>query len=295
MNIRVRAFVEGFSAGIAFGTASIFVRYLIIFNVNIYAIAFLRLAIASFLLIFIGSLLIPEEFKLIFYSKNLIWKIVIMGLLIGLHFIFFIASVKDTFIVNATILVNTTPILAMLIGYIIFRVSFDKLDVMTVFMAFLGSLLLVIQDFRLSGSIIGDLEALLAALLLAMYVNVGRLIRGFGNVLLNMSIVYLVAVPVVYVISIFSGTDIMDFSLDIGVITLLLAVGTIPTALGHTLYISSLKGLKPFEAATLALLEPVFASILALILFEEVPSVLSLLGGFIVLFSVLLISYRRNV
>jgi drug/metabolite transporter (DMT)-like permease len=63
----------------------------------------------------------------------------------------------------------------------------------------------------------------------------------------------------------------------------LLGLGLIPTALGHSLYFSSLSRLRAYEAASLALLEPVGATLLATAIFGEVPAPLFVAGGALIL------------
>jgi drug/metabolite transporter (DMT)-like permease len=51
----------------------------------------------------------------------------------------------------------------------------------------------------------------------------------------------------------------------------LIGIALFPTALGHSLHFSSLEGITPHEAATLALLEPVVATFLGVVLLGEAP------------------------
>lgn len=295
MSIRYSSLLEGITAGFSFGTASIFARYLIIFNTNVYAIAFYRLLTAAIIL---GGLIYIR----MRFSGGIIWitgkrhlsYVLVMGILIGLHFIFFISAVRDTYIVNATVLVNTTPIIALALGVIIFNIRITRFDILTVLVAFLGGLIISLHDLNFRISLIGDLEAVLAALLLALYVNIGKKIRISVDVLHMMSIIYIIAIIPVLGVGLFNGLNPVYFPLNIENILLLIAIGAIPTAIGHTLYISSLKGLKPFETATLALLEPVSASILAYLLFSEMPNNYIILGAILILSSVAIITYRES-
>jgi DME family drug/metabolite transporter len=62
----------------------------------------------------------------------------------------------------------------------------------------------------------------------------------------------------------------------------LLGLGLLPTAAAHTLYFSSLSNLKSFETATMALLEPIGATILGIAIFREIPMLLFVLGAFLI-------------
>jgi DME family drug/metabolite transporter len=72
-------------------------------------------------------------------------------------------------------------------------------------------------------------------------------------------------------------------------ITFLIGLGILPTALGHTFYFSSLSNLKSFETATLALLEPIGATLLGIVIFDEIPLMGFVFGAFLVLSGVVLV------
>ena len=67
-----------------------------------------------------------------------------------------------------------------------------------------------------------------------------------------------------------------------------------PTAIAHTLEFSSLSGLKSFETATMALLEPIGATVLAAALFQEVPGPIFAVGAAVVLVGVLFVGKGKS-
>ncbi|MDI6905137.1 MAG: EamA family transporter [Candidatus Bathyarchaeia archaeon] len=66
----------------------------------------------------------------------------------------------------------------------------------------------------------------------------------------------------------------------------LVGLGILPTAAAHTLYFSSLSNLKSFETATMALLEPIGATVLGIILFQEIPALLFVFGAALILIGI---------
>ncbi len=76
-------------------------------------------------------------------------------------------------------------------------------------------------------------------------------------------------------------------------ILFLLGFGILPTALGHTFYYSSLSNLKSFETATLALLEPIGATLLGVALFGEIPTALFVLGAVLVLSGIVAVALKE--
>ena len=63
----------------------------------------------------------------------------------------------------------------------------------------------------------------------------------------------------------------------------LIGLGVLPTALAHALYFSSLSSLKSFETATLALLEPITATLFGVFIFAEIPHLPFVLGAVFIL------------
>ena len=62
------------------------------------------------------------------------------------------------------------------------------------------------------------------------------------------------------------------------------------TLMGHSVFSWGLKYLPPAFVSTAKLMEPVFASALGLLLFREVPGMLTVIGGIIIILAVILYS-----
>lgn len=275
----------GVVAGFFFGTAAIFIRALGGFPSI--SIAFWRLLIGGLILALI-SYTLKLESKIVTSELKLAS---LMGVLLAFHFIFFIQAVKDTSVINATTLVNTSPIQAAIISALIFKIPPTRLSLASVILGFLGALIMGGGE-GVRPHTIGDVEALIAGTLIALYANVGRLARGEREVkaLPFMYKVYFVAALTVLVISSIVGEFVVT-PYTLKDTLMLLGLGLIPTGVGHTLIVFSLRSLKAHEAETLALLEPASASTLAFIIFGEVPSTVSLVGFVFIGASIMLLSF----
>ncbi|MEA2089176.1 MAG: DMT family transporter [Thermoproteota archaeon] len=279
------ALTEGVTAGVMFGTAAIFIRLLEPLNFS--SIAFWRLIVASAVL---GgtTLVLKKPFSLKALKENRI-QLLVLGTLLGLHFIFFVSAVADTTILNATVLVNTTPIFSLFIFILFFKQKPSLLAAVGLATSFLGVTLIAYADFSpiaLSIRLKGDLEALSAAFVEALYLNYGRKIRSKLSLFSIMLPIYLVAAFTVWLLCSLTGCPV-NFSVQPNYIFFLVGLGILPTAIAHTLYFSSLSNLQSFETATLALLEPIGATLLGLLIFAEAPAALFVLGAFLVLCGIL--------
>jgi drug/metabolite transporter (DMT)-like permease len=95
--------------------------------------------------------------------------------------------------------------------------------------------------------------------------------------------IYFFSAVIVAVLSVPAGSLISPFPLVAGTALALVGLGLIPTAIAHTLYFSSLSHLKSFETASLALLEPLGATLLGIAVFREVPAPVFAFGAVMVL------------
>lgn len=126
----------------SFGTAAVFIRLLNGFNV--FSIAFWRLIVASVALVLI-LLVLRKSFSLKLVQKNL-KDLAFLGVFLGLHFILFVSAVKDTTILNATVLVNTTPIFSMFVSAFLFNAQPSRLAVLGLTVSFIGVCIIAIAD-----------------------------------------------------------------------------------------------------------------------------------------------------
>ena len=288
---RRTALTEGFIAGILFGTSSIFIRLLDVLSVS--SLAFWRLTIAAVVLV--GTTLVLRESFNLRVAKENVRQISILGIFLGLHMVLYISAVKNTTILNATVLVNTAPIFSMLLSTFHFDIKPSRLAVIGLVTSFLGAGLIAYADAfpsLLKIHLIGDLEALLAAVAEAFYLSYGRETRSKMPLLSQVIPIYLISAFIIGFLCLLSRTPI-TLPHKPNMVLFLLGFGILPTALGHTFYYSSLSNLKSFETATLALLEPIGATLLGVALFGEIPKALFVLGTVLVLSGIIAVTSKR--
>jgi drug/metabolite transporter (DMT)-like permease len=286
-------------AGVLFGTAAVLIRFLQ--SLNAFSIAFWRLIIAS-LALAVLLVLLRKSFSLDLVRKN-VKDLLILSFFLSLHFIFFVSAVKDTTILNATVLVNTTPIFSMLVSFL-FKLKPSRIALVGLVISFAGVSMIAYAEtltanegsfaMGYSPSLKGDLEAVLAALVEAFYLNYGRRIRSQMNVLSIMAPMYLFTAIMVAMLSIPISSNVVSLPTNLGVVLVLVGLGVIPTAMAHTLYFSSLSNLKSFETATMALLEPIGATILGVSLFREIPAPLFVFGAALILVGIFFVVRNRS-
>ncbi len=289
---RKTALIEGASAGTLFGTAAVLIRFLT--GLSAFSIAFWRLVVASFVLIIAVLFFSRKSFNVALFRRDS-WRILILGGLLGLHFILFASAVLDTTIINATVLVNTTPIWSMFISSIIFKLRPSKSAALGITLSIVGVLMIGYADASSriwTVQLKGDSEAILAAIVEAIYLNYGRETRRRMPLIPLMLVIYAVSAVTVLTISAVAGIG-FTFALEPSLVLTLIGLGILPTALAHSLYFSSLSNLKSFETATMALLEPIGATLLGWIVLSQIPDAFFVMGAGLVLTGVVFVAARK--
>ena len=292
--------MEGAIAGVLFGTAAIFIRFLQ--DVDAFSLAFWRLTIA-FVTLAVVLIVLRKPFSLDLVRDNF-KGLLILSVLLGLHFIFFVSAVKNTTILNATVLVNTAPLFSVFVSSFLFKLKPSRFAVLGLVISFLGICVIAFAETTVSGGVvlgegssphlIGDLEAVLAAFVESFYLSYGRGIRSKMNIIPIMFPVYFFSALFIGALSVPMTGQILSLPSGISVILMLVGLGILPTAAAHTLYFSSLSNLKSFETATMALLEPIGATILGIAFFQEIPTEWFVVGSILVLAGIFFMIRNRN-
>jgi len=295
---RKQALSEGVIAGVFFGTAAIFIRFEQGFDT--FSIVFWRLLIGCLALALL-ALVFRRAFQPRLMKQNL-KELLILSLFLALHFLLFTAAVKDTTILNATILVNTAPVFSMFVSSFVYRLRPSRIALFGLLVSFVGIMVIAYAETTgvksasesVSPNLRGDLEAVLAAVVEAFYLNYGRKVRNQMSVLSTMLPIYGFIAVFVGIAGVSFGNAVSPFPFTLQSVLPLIGLGLLPTALAHTLYFSSLSNLKSFETSTLALLEPIGATILGIAIFQEIPGPIFVLGAFMILAGVVFVVRKAS-
>lgn len=279
MNIKINLVLV--VALLAVSTSSVMARFLP--EVSSIVIALWRLVFASFA-VWLYSFFKPQN-KI---KKQNIIPFVLSGFFLGLHFICFYQAVKLTSIANATLLGITAPMFTLLIEHFVFKRKFKKIVFIGFAVAFFGTLMITGFSASTTDSAeIGKLYGLSAALCIAVVYLLANKIRAETSTVSYTRLLYLIAALFLFVIASTNGENI--FELNKSDYLWLLALGLIPTILGHSLLYYGIKFTSPTIIASVPLGEPVIASVLAWMIFLEKVPFITLAGGILILFGVYLI------
>lgn len=275
MRGRILYILQGALAGFLFGTSAIFIRFLP--SMDPFMIGFYRLITATMILTLLSLVLYRAVLFETLRCKG--FRAPLLGIIIGGHFAAYISSVKHTSVMNATVLTNTTPIFASLFSWVFLRVEPSSRSIMGVTLALTGIIAIFWGAGGFEASGFGDLEAVIAALLWAAYLVIGRDVRVKSHPVTVMIPIYSASSILLLLSGLVFGSPRLPLMNEAPAI---LGLAIFPTALGHTLSFSSLKGLQPYQTAILSFLEPVVATLLAIPLLNEIPQANALAGALLI-------------
>lgn len=213
---------------------------------------------------------------------------VLAGIFLGAHFAFWITSLSYTTVAASVALVSTSPLWVALFSWLFLRVAPSLTVISGVVLAVFGGAMIGFGD--LSGGsapLLGDLLAVLGAIAISGYLLLGRAAQRRGlSLQAYVGVAYGVAAVVLLPLPGLLGLPYLDYPAASFVWIALLAL--VPQLVGHTSFNYALRFLDPTLVATVILLEPIGAGLLALILFGEVPSAMTAVGALILVAGVAL-------
>ena len=208
------------------------------------------------------------------------------GVLLALHFATWFESLKWTSIASSTVLVSTEVIFTAL-GFALFlKGRIPRLGMAAIALSFAGSAALALADGGGRGALYGDLLALAAAVFVSLYTLIGRVQRDHLSTTVYTFVTYSACLLTLLVLDGATLTPAVGYGWKEVLIGLGLAVAC--TLLGHSLFSYSLKYLSPSYVSAAKLCEPIFASLLGIPLFGEIPGGVQVFGSVLVLAGVLL-------
>jgi drug/metabolite transporter (DMT)-like permease len=193
------------------------------------------------------------------------------AVLLALHFVFWIVGVRKTTAANASLIVNFLPIAMPFAMYLAERQRLGRGELVGTVIALAGVGVLTAGSVSLGGDApVGDALCALAMLLAVAYMTFGR-IRGRGRPLLAYLVpLYAMATPVAMV---FSVRDIPNYPpITLHEVLMVLGLGLIPTVIGHSISNWSMVHLRSQVVAISNLGQFIFASVLAVLIFNEWPA-----------------------
>jgi len=226
------------------------------------------------------------------YSFKIDWKnngkaILLSGLFMALHWVTYFFALQWSNVTIGMLSLFTYPIFTILLEPFFVKTKVQSIHIIFGLIILIGVYLLVpafdIRNTETQGLIIGVFSAIVYALRNLILKSNSNMANGSIQMFYQMGVVLLILLPVLW---------IYPQEKIVSQLPYLLILGGVTTALGHTLFLTSFFHFRISTASILSSVQPIFGVILAVIFLHEIPNLKSLIGGLLILTTVVLESQR---
>ena len=222
-----------------------------------------------------------------------LWVGMLSGVVLGAHFGFWISSLDYTSVAASVVLVTTQPVFVAILAYLLFGEKTSPISFAGILVAIAGTAVIAQDGSVGSAAFLGNALALIGAVMVALYILIGRSQRSGGvGVLPYVIVVYSSASVTLFLVALFSGTQMWGYSGETWFWLWCLTLG--PQIMGHTVFNWALRYVEASILAGTILAEPVIAAFLAWLVLSEKPGISTVVGGAIILSGLYLLLWGRR-
>lgn len=237
--------------------------------------------------IFLSLFIWYKKIDLRILNKKDFKIIIISGLLFGIHWVTYFYALQLSNVAIGMLSLFTFPVITALLEPLFFR---TKLNIKHVF---LGGIVLVgiyflTPEFNLKNNYtLGILFGLISSVFYALR-NIllkQKIDTYHGSMLMfyQMTTITLVLWPALFIFDIAPNNH--DWSA-------LLTLAILTTAIGHTLFVMSFKNFSVSTASIISSIQPIYGIIFGIIFLSEIPASKTIIGGFLILLTVVIESVK---
>ncbi len=245
-------------------------------------IAAWRLAIATLVLAPVA--LSRKRDELAAFTRRELLLALLSGLFLAVHFASWISSLAYTTVASSVVLVSTTPLWVAVLSPFTLREPISRGQLVGMLVALVGGVAIGVSDTGSTAAgnpILGDILALIGAVMAASYIILGRSLRKKMSLVSYTFVVYGAAAVLLVIFMLVGGYSPAGYPAAAYLWFVLLAL--VPQLLGHSSINWALGYLSAASVSTVLLGEPIGSTILAVILLHETPGVVKVLGAVLIL------------
>ena len=229
------------------------------------------------------------KIKLKLMARRDLKPFILSALFLGAHWITYFYALKLSNVALGMLSLFTFPVITALLEPLFIKVRFDPFHLVLGVLVLLGIYILA-PDFDLkSDTIKGILLGLLSALCYSLRILILKQQTGKYNGTMLMTwqvaILTIILLPVLF---------FMDSSGIKSQYPYVILLAVLTTAIGHTLFIRSLKHFSAATASIIASAQPIYGIVIAYFFLNEIPTWNTFFGGLLILSTVFIESLRSR-
>jgi len=227
------------------------------------------------------------------FSFRLVQKdvlaIVLSGVFMGLHWITYFYSLQLSNVAIGMLSLFTYPVMTSLLEPLFLKTQFSKMHLLLGVLVLIGIYFLAPTFDTENDYFLAILIGLLSALCFAIRNLLVKTKIGSYN-----GSVVMWYQTLVIAIMLIPGYFIFDTEGFVAELPYIGLLALVTTALGHTMFLFSLKRFSVTAASLMSSVQPIYGIILGVLFLNEVPGWRTVLGGSLILVSVLVESFRAS-
>lgn len=230
-----------------------------------------------------------KKFSIKIHSRKDIPSFLISAILLGTHWITYFYALKLSNVALGMLSLFTFPIITALLEPLFTKVKLDPIHIFLGLMVLIGIYILA-PEFNLENSDLkGVLMGLFSAVCYALRnLTLKRHVGQYNGTVLMMHqilILSIVLLPFLFIMGTANIKTQFPYVIILALIT---------TAIGHSLFISSLRYFSVSTASIINSVQPFFGIIIAFIFLNEIPTLNTFLGGALIIATVVIESVRSR-
>lgn len=242
-----------------------------------------------FAAVILGAFCWYKKIDLKISSKSDFNAILLSSIFLGAHWITYFYALHLSNVAVGMLSLFTYPVITALLEPLFFKTKLNKMHILLGIIALIGIYFLA-PEFNLESNLTkGVLSGLLSSVFYALR-NImlkQKIAQYSGSMLMfyQLVIISLVLWPILFI---FEAQPTSEDWMA------LLALALFTTAVGHTLFVMSFKNFSISTASIMSSVQPVYGVLFGLFFLSEIPSKNTLIGGFLILTTVIIESVQSH-
>ncbi len=296
MSNKVKVNIFAFVTVLLWGSGFPFTR-VIGDQISSFNLGLIRCALAAVILLIIGAF---TGMRKPFSLKDCGWFLISGAAGYSIYFIFFNLGLETLSSSEGSVICATTPILTSIAVYKLYKEKINIIGWLSIAAAFIGVVILLFGDSIFGsgdsgfGIGIGVLWMFLCALVFAIYNVLNRMLSEKGYTAMEIA-TWSAVFGAIEMLGFLPGTIQDVAGATMGANLAAIYLGILPSAFAYYLWSKSISlAERTSEASNYLFINPLIATIIALLMLHEVPDIGTFIGGAVIIISVIIFSTKGN-
>lgn len=230
-----------------------------------------------------------KSINLTIHSKKDFGAFILSAIFMASHWITYFYALQLSSVALGMLSLFTFPIIVALLEPLFSKTKFDYIYLLLGAMVLLGIYILSpeldLENDDLKGILLGLFSALCYALRILILKQYITTYNGSSLMFYQLLIMSVILIPTLF---------LFDTSNIVTQYPFVLILALVTTAIGHTLFVQSLKYFKVSTASIIGSTQPIFGIIIAYFFLNEIPTWNTFIGGLLILSTVIIESMRSR-